>query len=106
MQARYTVAVIGQTVRPSSWYEVVENIPIPLFILFGCVECLSLVSWDIKHGMCLCLAQRLEMARRVGNRRTECCALCNLGNCFRASGKLQEAMEYYLLVSLLCHDVS
>ena len=42
--------------------------------------------------------QRLEVARTTGDRKTECCTLCNLGNCFRATGKLQESADYYLLV--------
>ena len=42
--------------------------------------------------------QRLELVRTIGDRQSECCTLCNLGNCFRSTGKLEEAMEYYLLV--------
>lgn len=42
--------------------------------------------------------QRLEICRSIGDRVTESCALCNLGNCFRAIGKLEEALQYYILV--------
>lgn len=42
--------------------------------------------------------QRLEISRTTGDRLTESCALCNLGNCLRATGKLEEAIDHYTLV--------
>ena len=48
-------------------------------------------------SLCPCI-QRLEISRTTGDRRTESCTLCNLGNCLRAMGKLQEAIDHYTLV--------
>ena len=36
----------------------------------------------------------------TGDRRSECCTLCNLGNCFRATAQLEDALEYYTMVRL------
>ena len=47
---------------------------------------------------CMYGAQRLEISRTTGDRLTESCALCNLGNCLRATGKLEEAIDHYTLV--------
>ena len=59
--------------------------------------------------VCCLFCQRLEIARTTGNREAECATLCNLGNCFRSSGKLKESLEYYLLVSCVStnyHNIS
>ena len=42
--------------------------------------------------------QRLDIVRSTGDHTAEICTLCNLGNCLRATGKLQEAVENYSLV--------
>lgn len=46
--------------------------------------------------------QRLEICRTTGDRLTESCTLCNLGNCLRATGKLEEAIDHYTLVRPVC----
>ena len=43
--------------------------------------------------------QRLEVARIIGDMYSELCTLCNLGNCLRAKGSLNQALEYYQMVS-------
>lgn len=50
--------------------------------------------------------QRLELARSTSNRVAEICTLCNLGNCLRATGKLQEAIENYTLVRVIEHSLT
>lgn len=42
--------------------------------------------------------QRLEIVRMTSDWRSECYALCNLGNCCRANQKYAEALEYYTTV--------
>ena len=43
--------------------------------------------------------KRLEVARITGDMYSELCTLCNLGNCLRAKGSLDEALEYYQMVN-------
>ena len=38
--------------------------------------------------------------RSTGDRGGEICTLCSLGNCYRAVGQLDDALENYSLVSL------
>lgn len=40
--------------------------------------------------------------RSTGDRVGEICTLCNLGNCHRASGQLEESLENYSLGLELC----
>ena len=54
----------------------------------------------------LFVLQRLELARSTSNRVAEICTLCNLGNCLRATGKLQEAIENYTLVRVIEHSLT
>ena len=42
--------------------------------------------------------QRLEVARATGDMYSELCTLCNLGNCLRAKGSLNQALQHYLMV--------
>ena len=42
--------------------------------------------------------QRLELARATGDLHSESCTLCHLGNCLRAKGNYEEAVEYYQMV--------
>lgn len=43
------------------------------------------------------------MVRSTGNREAEICTLCYLGNCLRATGKSEEALDNYQLVTQTMH---
>ena len=39
----------------------------------------------------------------TGDMYSELCTLCNLGNCLRAKGSLNQALEYYQMVRIHHH---
>ena len=46
------------------------------------------------------IPQRLVLAHRLRDYRGQSRALCNIGNCLRAQGQLEEACTYYLKVTI------
>ena len=73
------------------------NVITMTFLLPDMPERATVRVFLLTHCGAACL-QRVEMVRLTGDMQSEACALYHLGNCFRAIGRLEEALEYYLLV--------